>query len=59
MPRSPIEIPAPHFPHALGAAELWGRWCYADEAAFRDARVEDLVAALRVGGLDATQGGAG
>jgi hypothetical protein len=59
MPRSPIEIPAPHFPHALGAAELWGRWCYADEAAFRAARVEDLVAALRLGGLDETRDRAG
>lgn len=49
-PRSPVEIPAPHFPHALGAAELWGRWCYADENAFRAATPDDLERALRIGG---------
>src|SRR5690606_17598582 len=28
------ETPAPHFPAPLGCAELWGRFCYEDEAAF-------------------------
>lgn len=51
VPRSGIEIPAPHFPHALGAAELWGRWCYADRGAFERAGAGDLLAAIALGGL--------
>ena len=27
------ETPSPQFPHPLGCAELWGRWCFEDEAA--------------------------
>ena len=40
------ETPRPHFPYPLGAAELWGRWCYGDEKPFAEARVEDLERAL-------------
>lgn len=46
FPRS-AEIPAPHFPHALGCAEFWGRWCFGDEEAFRAATPDTLEAALR------------
>lgn len=49
MPRS-VESPAPHFPQALGSAELWGRWCFEDEDAFRNASPESLDAALRAAG---------
>jgi hypothetical protein len=50
MPRSAREITAPWFPQALGAAELWGRWCFLDQAAFDAATSEGLAAALGVGG---------
>lgn len=40
------ETPAPWFPQALGAAELWGRWCYVDEAPFAAATGRDLERAL-------------
>lgn len=46
VPRSPLETPSPYFPHALGAAELFGRWCYADAQAFAAATIEDLQEAL-------------
>ena len=49
FPRSHVEIPAPHFPHALGSAELWGRWCYGRQADFEAATEADLEAALRHG----------
>lgn len=49
MPRS-NETPAPHFPQALGSAELWGRWCFEDEEAFRSASPESLDSALRSAG---------
>ena len=49
MPRS-VEIPLPHFPQALGSAELWGRWCFEDEDAFRSATPESLDTALRTSG---------
>ena len=45
LPRS-VETPAPFFPYALGAAELWGRWCYMDEAPFQSASAQDLEQAL-------------
>lgn len=45
LPRR-AETPAPHFPYALGAAELWGRWCYVDEEAFAAATAADLEHAL-------------
>jgi hypothetical protein len=41
-----LETPAPQFPYALGAAELWGRWCYLDEEPFAAAREPDLEQAL-------------
>jgi hypothetical protein len=41
-----IETPAPHYPYALGACELWGRWCYMDEAPFAAASGADLERAL-------------
>ncbi|MFO1054098.1 MAG: hypothetical protein U1F36_17920 [Planctomycetota bacterium] len=46
----PIEVPAPFFPQALGSAELWGRWCWDDEDAFRSATAGDLEAALAMAG---------
>lgn len=54
-PRS-LETPAPHFPQALGAAELWGRWCYVDEAPFAAASSGDLERALAVAGMPALPG---
>jgi hypothetical protein len=50
LPRR-IETPAPHFPYALGAAELWGRWCYMDEAPFQAAQASDLERALVAAGM--------
>lgn len=49
VPRS-AEIPAPHYPYALGACELWGRWCYMDEAPFTAANGADLERALVASG---------
>lgn len=46
FPRSRVEIPAPHFPYALGAAELWGRWCFVEEDSYTAATGQDLEAAL-------------
>jgi len=40
------ETPAPWFAQPLGAAELWGRWCHVDEAAFAAATTEHLEQAL-------------
>lgn len=45
LPRR-VETPAPGFPFALGAAELWGRWCYVEDAPFAAATAADLEAAL-------------
>jgi hypothetical protein len=39
------ETPAPHFAQPLGCAEVWGRFCYEDEAAFAAATAEDLIGA--------------
>lgn len=50
LPRG-AETPSPWFPQALGAAELWGRWCYVDRAAFEAATAADLEAALRLAGV--------
>jgi hypothetical protein len=41
-----LEVPAPWFPQALGSAELWGRWCWDEEDAFRRVSSEDLARAL-------------
>lgn len=49
VPRG-IETPAPHYPYALGACELWGRWCYMDEAPFAAASGADLERALVASG---------
>ncbi|MFO1076624.1 MAG: hypothetical protein U1E73_02740 [Planctomycetota bacterium] len=46
-----LETPAPHFAQALGAAELWGRGCYTDAAAFAAATGVDLELALVAGGM--------
>ena len=46
------ETPAPHFPVPLGAAEVWGRWCYVDEAPFAAATAADLEAALVAAGTE-------
>ena len=48
-PRS-SETPAPHFPYPLGAAEIWGRWCYVEERAFAAATSPDLEQALIASG---------
>ncbi len=40
------EIPRPHFQEALGSAELWGRFVYADRDAFDAASAATLEAAL-------------
>lgn len=53
FPRSTVETPAPHFPHALGGAELWGRWCYASSEAFAAATAADLERALALAGVPA------
>jgi hypothetical protein len=50
LPRR-TETPAPHFPYALGAAELWGRWCYMDEAPFHEATAPALESALVAAGM--------
>jgi hypothetical protein len=49
-PRS-VEIPAPHFPWALGAAEVWGRWCYVQREPFERATGSDLEQALASAGM--------
>ena len=46
-PRS-VETPTPHFEQALGASEVWGRWCYVDEPCFERATSQDLERALRL-----------
>ena len=48
------ETPAPHFPYALGAAELWGRWCFPDEASFEAFTAADATQALAVAGWPPT-----
>ncbi|MEO0480015.1 MAG: hypothetical protein AAF196_11075 [Planctomycetota bacterium] len=50
IPRSATEIPAPHFPQALGAAEIWGRWCFHDQQAFENATAESLTQAFQIAG---------
>jgi hypothetical protein len=47
------ETPAPHFPYALGASEVWGRWCYGDEDAFAQATGAMLEQALLAAGSPA------
>lgn len=49
-PRSKHEVPSPHFPFALGAAELWGRWCFLDEESFARTTADDLAQALQMAG---------
>ncbi len=45
VPRG-MQTPSPHFPAPLGAAELWGRYCYVDERDFEQATAADLEAAF-------------
>lgn len=47
-----LETPAPHFPFALGAAEVWGRWCYGERAPFDAATAVDLERALVAAGAE-------
>ncbi len=47
------ETPAPHFPYALGASEVWGRWCYLEEPPFHAADGAQLEAALTLAGTAA------
>jgi len=42
------QTPAPYFDSAVGAAELWGRWCYVDEEPFERATGADLEKALQI-----------
>lgn len=51
IPRSHQEITAPHFPQALGGAELWGRWCFGDEGPFEAMTSEAAEAAIAMGGI--------
>lgn len=51
VPRSRVEMPAPHFRQALGGAELWGRWCYIDTEAFEQATAAALESAIRMVGV--------
>ncbi len=41
-----IETPTQAFPYALGAAELWGRWCYVEDEPFQAVTGEGLEKAL-------------
>lgn len=50
LPRA-VETPLPHFPYPLGAAELWGRWCWLDEAPFAAATGPELERALCAAGV--------
>ncbi len=50
LPRS-LETPNPHFPYALGAAELWGRWCFVDAEVFAAATGAELERALVLAGM--------
>jgi hypothetical protein len=50
-PRSGAETPAPHFPYALGAAEVWGRWAYVRREDYERASAADLEQALVVAGM--------
>ena len=56
FPRS-REVPAPHFPQPLGSAELWGRWCFDEEAAWQAATADDLVRALALAGYPSRSDG--
>lgn len=47
----PVEMPTPHFPQALGAAELWGRWCFDERDDFERADADSLRAALELAGM--------
>lgn len=51
FPHGERETPSPHFPFALGGAELWGRWVYAEEEPFRRATGTDLELALAAAGV--------
>jgi hypothetical protein len=52
-PRSAVETPAPEFPYPLGAAEVWGRWCYLEEQPFAAATGSLLERALVRAGMAA------
>lgn len=53
------EFPGPDFPQALGAAELWGRWCYDQEDAFAAATPVMLERALGTAGYGRAAGSSG
>lgn len=52
-PRSAQETPAPQFPYALGAAEVWGRWCFLGRDEFERATGPELEQALLTAGVPA------
>lgn len=52
-PRSLVETPAPDFPFALGAAEIWGRWCFLEAEPFERATGAELERALLAAGVAA------
>lgn len=47
-----VETPLPFFPFALGAAEVWGRWCYGEREPFAAATTVDLERALVAAGTE-------
>jgi hypothetical protein len=42
------QTPTPYFSDALGAAEIWGRWCFVERDPFEQASSEDLEQALAI-----------
>lgn len=51
MPRR-TETPGGAFPHAIGAAELWGRWCFVDQPSWQVAEGDGLERELTAAGVD-------
>jgi hypothetical protein len=51
VPRSEVEVPAPHFPQALGGAEFWGRWCFDDRDTLEKSTAQALEQAVRLTGV--------
>lgn len=49
VPRSAVEITAPHFPQALGSAEISGLWCVNDPEVFARLDGPGMEAALAMG----------
>ncbi len=56
FPRGPVETPAPEFPFALGAAEVFGRFCFSTEPAFAAADGPAMERALTRAGIPVPDG---